>query len=74
MNALVLNRCDYIIVQDLEQLQAAAAIVMIVVGEIRRPTIHGLLPLGVLTGALLLTWGPLNFIEKIIQDFQNQET
>ena len=44
---------------------------MITRGEIRRPTIHGLLPLGVLTGALLLTWGPSNSIEKI-QDFQNQ--
>ena len=58
---LVLNKCDFS-VQDWEHLALDGTDYYR--GEIRRPTIHGLLPLGVLTGALLLTWGPSNSIEK----------
>ena len=52
---LVLNKCDFS-VQDWEHLALDGTDYYR--GEIRRPTIHGLLPLGVHTGALLLTRGP----------------
>ena len=51
---LLLNKCDFS-VQDWEHL--ALDDTDCYRGEIRRPTIHGLLPLGVHTGALLLTRG-----------------
>ena len=55
---LVLNKCDS--VQDWEHLAVQllqSQPWLLHRGEIRRPTIHGLLPLGVHTGALLLTRG-----------------